>query len=382
MLFDQISLLAAVGFSGSALCLTLLIAWLGSRTDMFLLSWSAGMALIVVGVILFTALGTNYESVLQLASFTFLILGFGFVHAGAMQLRLGAANWKHVAIASSVGILAMAAAFSSGYSGAGTILANFAIAILLGLTAFQYWLGRAEARVPLMANVLLYLASSISFLMCALALLQDGQFVLTERPSNWAEHINAIVCIVGITGIGAVSLTLNQSRLARRHRNDALTDPLTGTLNRRALFEIYEKSTVAPGTAFLALDLDHFKSINDHYGHDTGDLVIRRFADVLRHSVRQTDIVARLGGEEFCVVLPGITERKAIEVAERIRIKMEGQVVETQSGLVRATVSAGLAMCLEPEPFEVLMKRADSALYDAKRNGRNQVKSDGLKLAA
>jgi diguanylate cyclase (GGDEF)-like protein len=106
-----------------------------------------------------------------------------------------------------------------------------------------------------------------------------------------------------MTGIGALSLALNQGRLARHHRRDALTDPLTGLLNRRALFDMHGNVPVGAFTAVVVFDLDNFKAINDEFGHAAGDEVLRVFAAELAGNLRQTDVAARMGGEEFALVL-------------------------------------------------------------------------------
>ncbi|WP_099867846.1 GGDEF domain-containing protein [Pararhizobium haloflavum] len=383
MIFDQISLLAAIGFASTALCVTLFVAWLGARQDRFLLSWSIGMALIVGGVVFFGAIGETYLPTVQFTSFALVIVGFSFVYVGAMQFRTGETNWTSFGWTIAIAVTPTAAAFALGYSGTGTMLANCGIALVIGRIAHQYWIGRSEAPIPMVANTLLYGATSLSFLLCGVVLLQEGQFVLSQRPENWAEDVNAIVIIIGISSIGALSLAMNQSRIARRHRVDAITDQLTGLLNRRALFECVDDTPVQPGTALIVLDLDHFKEINDQFGHDAGDFVLRRFAKVVQESIRATDMAARLGGEEFCIVLPNITPSHASGIAERIRAKFEMETIETAIGVVRATVSGGLVMCAgKPENFASLLSQSDAALYRAKRNGRNQVHSVGLKQVA
>src|SRR5690606_12280864 len=119
-----------------------------------------------------------------------------------------------------------------------------------------------------------------------------------RAPDNWVEDINLVVCLIGITCIGALSLALNQSRLARSHRQEAMTDPLTVLPNRRAMYERHFR-TLPRGTAVIAFDLDRFKEINDRFGHAVGDEVLRHFAMTLRSNVRPSDTVARIGGEEF-----------------------------------------------------------------------------------
>lgn len=382
MLLDQFSLLAAIGFSSTALCVTLLLSWATARTDAFLLTWSLALAFIVLGVVLFAGLGDVYDPLAQCGSFVSLILGFAFVHAGGLQYR-GMNRWRRIVALLVVLTAPVLAAFALGYSGMGTIVGNISIATLLFMSGRLYWHGRAEAPLTMVANALLYSVTGVSFLLCAIPLLSSRAWILDTRPSNWAEDINSIAAIIGLTGIGAVSLALNQARIARRHQVAASTDGLTGLLNRRALFESVDDERVQPGTAAIVLDLDHFKSVNDRYGHAGGDLVLGRFADIVRDHIASCDLAARLGGEEFCIVMPNTTLRMATRLAEEIRRDLNAAEVQSPAGPIRATVSIGVACSGKAaESFEELLERADVALYTAKKDGRNRVESAILRVAA
>jgi diguanylate cyclase (GGDEF)-like protein len=232
------------------------------------------------------------------------------------------------------------------------------------------------------SNAALYAVSAVSFVLCAAVLVSEQRWILTAQPRNWAEDINSIVLIVGITGIGAISLTLNQSRWARHHRSEAMTDALTGLLNRRALFSTM-KSPLEPGAAVIMFDLDHFKSINDQLGHAAGDAVLEGFAVLVRGELRPSDVAARLGGEEFCIVLRDLSKRSAAGVAERIRAGFEAARFPTERGIADTTLSAGVAISgVDGEPFETVLKRADDALYAAKAAGRNRVHAPAPRLVA
>jgi diguanylate cyclase (GGDEF)-like protein len=160
--------------------------------------------------------------------------------------------------------------------------------------------------------------------------------------------------------------SLNDSAL------QASTDPLTGLLNRRAL-----EAAVAPlerGSkryAVIALDLDHFKALNDTHGHVTGDQALRLFARVLRSSLREDDLVARIGGEEFLAVLPNTSSTAAVTLAERIRLEL----IDALSGgtVPGFTVSAGITDTTEGLTFEEVAHLADTRLYTAKTNGRDRI---------
>jgi diguanylate cyclase (GGDEF)-like protein len=172
----------------------------------------------------------------------------------------------------------------------------------------------------------------------------------------------------------------NQSeQLALELEQLATTDALTSLCNRRQ----FETMAAAEWSRFqrygrplslLVLDIDHFKSVNDRYGHDVGDLVIKAVALTLKSHKRQTDTVARIGGEEFAVLLPETDEKAAEIAAERARAMIERQPLLVADQELKVTVSIGLAGARRAmASFDVMLKRADEALYEAKRGGRNRV---------
>ena len=154
----------------------------------------------------------------------------------------------------------------------------------------------------------------------------------------------------------------------------AATDPLTGLKNRRAFDNRLQTELAVVkrrGTplSLLMLDVDHFKQINDSFGHDAGDTVLVTIAQALSNSARLVDAVARVGGEEFAVILPNTHAQAAQEVAERMRI-----AVAQSSDLAQpTTISIGVATLQDQEDANSLYARADAALYTAKKTGRNRV---------
>ncbi len=169
-----------------------------------------------------------------------------------------------------------------------------------------------------------------------------------------------------VTQIKALSSRLEDAE------SQARSDPLTGLANRRKLAEFL--STVKDTTAsFIMLDIDHFKSINDTYGHDAGDEILTVLASILTESVRETDMVARLGGEEFCIVLVGINAEPAFHIAEKVRQSIEVHPFKTRQGKVDVNISLGVAEHRDKEAHAAWIKRADQALYQSKEGGRNRV---------
>lgn len=164
-------------------------------------------------------------------------------------------------------------------------------------------------------------------------------------------------------------------------RSEALTDPLTGLANRRAFNEQLTDSMVtaavdATPLSLLMLDIDHFKSFNDTYGHQLGDEVIRLVAGCMSANTKEQDTAARYGGEEFAIVLPGTAVKDAETIAEQIRVVVAGQKIVRKASrqtLGSVTLSIGVAEYRSGETDEDFVERADAALYAAKHAGRNCV---------
>jgi diguanylate cyclase (GGDEF)-like protein len=168
------------------------------------------------------------------------------------------------------------------------------------------------------------------------------------------------------------------AREALRHQ--ATHDELTKILNRSAIFEILSqelgRTQRESGSLGVVLaDLDHFKAVNDTYGHAAGDEVLRMTSQVMRESTRRYDSVGRYGGEEFLIVLPGCDASNAVSHAERLKSAVSQISLDVGSGTIRPTVSMGVAVAdkFHPSTAIDLVQLADAALYRAKRNGRNRV---------
>jgi len=166
----------------------------------------------------------------------------------------------------------------------------------------------------------------------------------------------------------------------RRAQSEALLDSLTGLKNRRglerAIEDLSRDASGLLGSALLLADIDHFKTVNDTYGHVLGDKVIRAVAHVLRSSIKGRDIAARLGGEEFAVLLPQTSLTGAAAVAEQIRGTVaQGRICrpDGHESIGQVTLSVGVAVGRAGDTLEALLERADGAMYAAKRAGRNQI---------
>jgi diguanylate cyclase len=180
------------------------------------------------------------------------------------------------------------------------------------------------------------------------------------------------------TSLTAISHAECVNGAENRLRTAADTDSLSGLMNRRRMtdqlqLELERAADRHRPLSVLLLDIDHFKVINDEHGHVRGDYVIARVGELLRETVRQSDIAARWGGEEFMVLLPDTRVGTATETAERIRRAIFTNVVRSTSDLMPVSVTIGVASWRVGESLESTIHRADLAMYAGKRSGRNQV---------
>lgn len=193
----------------------------------------------------------------------------------------------------------------------------------------------------------------------------------TALPTGYRDEVGTLMAMTD-------RLVLHVDHRLKRTREAADTDPLTGLLNRRGFDRIVDGHGAG---ALVYLDLDHFKSVNDAFGHQAGDDVLRDTARALRGAVRDGDVLARFGGEEFVVFLPEADAAEARDVAERARAALEADVA---IGDRRVTASFGVALRAPELALARAMERADAAAYDAKQAGRNRVTmwSEGMAAAA
>ena len=251
-------------------------------------------------------------------------------------------------------------------------------ATLCGAAAWELTSGRTEA-LPSRRPLMLVFASFATIMVARVAAAPFAPFPVGAHPAEpaWVAGFVFLV-FVHVAFAAQLFFSLTRERREAQQRRFALSDQLTGLMNRRA-FSDYAEPTAGPrsefdaATALLVLDLDHFKSVNDRHGHEAGDRLLQAFAEVARASVRPTDQLFRMGGEEFCFVLPGASAKEAVAIAERIRLAFEASSVETNYGYARTTVSIGIAASELPLAIDVLLSTADAAVYEAKARGRNRV---------
>ncbi len=267
------------------------------------------------------------------------------------------------------------------------LIASGIITAYTWLTAYEFWRGRAEPLVSRLPAIFMLFAHGSLFLL--------RTPLVTVLPwSSSANHIYASVWLTVISfeallftiSIAFILLAMAKERTELRHRTAAMTDPLTGIANRRSFMQdanlLAKRHATNPRpTTVLLFDLDHFKSINDRFGHALGDRVLEIFTVAARKSVRASDLIGRMGGEEFAAVLYDTGAEKALAVAQRIRENFAKAAQEVDNRPVGATVSIGLVHCDGPVlNITELLVQADQALYFAKERGRNRIEVASLDM--
>jgi diguanylate cyclase (GGDEF)-like protein len=252
------------------------------------------------------------------------------------------------------------------------------VAVYAALTATQLWTERRrtmQSRWPAIAVPVLHGFALMLPILLGDLLHPHGHMF---SSSIWVT-VFAIELVLYAVGTVFVIFMLVSERTVTAHKNAASVDPLTGMFNRRGFAEatarVIEREAIAgrPVTVMI-FDIDHFKSINDRFGHPAGDEILKLFAAVVVNNLRISDLSGRIGGEEFAALLPCSLE-EAVVVAERVREAFEASGIVDDTGPVATTVSIGVAGGPAGTQLEVLLAAADTALYQAKRSGRNRVEA-------
>jgi diguanylate cyclase (GGDEF)-like protein len=254
-------------------------------------------------------------------------------------------------------------------------------------TAFEFWRGRSEPLVSRWPAIFMLFAHGALYLLRTPfgAMLPWLPTTNQMFESVWLTVLSFEALLFTIS-IAFILLAMAKERTEHRHKTAALVDPLTGISNRRAFLEdgeaqLKRQTTDPRPMAVMLLDLDHFKSINDRFGHAIGDRVLEIFADVSSGCLRRIDLFGRLGGEEFAALLRDTTRERALAIAEQIRSSFADATREVDGRPVAATVSIGIVISHDAVlDLSALLAQADHALYRAKDGGRNRVEIASIEL--
>ena len=380
---DQATLFAVATSITGLLGVFLLVLWLQDR-HMRAFAWWGGAYLMGASAVLLWSGHDTFHLFTPEEPTALLFLSCGMILNGA-RLFQGRAVLPTALFAGAIAwIVAMQFSEFSGSAVARPVLSSVVIAAYAFFTAFELrrerrgelasrWLSVA---IPLLHSVV-FLAPIVLILLVPAAAADDRLFALF-----------AFQTVIYVVGTAFVVVVMAKERVAQIHKTAAMTDLLTGLFNRRAFLDaasrlIEQRSRKSESVSILLFDLDKFKTINDRFGHAAGDEALRVFANTASNNMRATDVIGRLGGEEFAAILPG-NASDAGSVAERLREAFQRAGITIDGQEIAATVSVGVASAVAPVEISALLASADSALYRAKRNGRNRIEfaDDEKPLAA
>jgi diguanylate cyclase (GGDEF)-like protein len=372
------ALLAITVFTPALAGCLLLLSWLQHRKVTALAIWGFGFITAAVATTVIIVLRGRIPDFWSIIAGNALLTGaYGILWSGARKF-----DGKNVSIPLALmGVVFWLIACSIGPIYArpearATVMAAIGIVYTL-LVVFELWRGRGDEvwRWPIMVLLLAHAAA----IPIHIPLAGTWTHPDPSEPSDldlltFAIFEGAFVCICAAYLFGGLA----KDRIAARYRHASLTDPLTGVANRRGFLHRGERLLVRARfarepTALILFDLDRFKSINDRYGHVTGDEVLISFCRLATSHLRPNDLFGRIGGEEFASLLQNTERHDALWLAERVRKAFEASFHTTGQDAFGSTVSVGVAISDERSDLNGLLSAADQALYRAKALGRNRV---------
>jgi diguanylate cyclase (GGDEF)-like protein len=380
MKLDVNTLFLVTIYVEAILGLLLLFAWVQNAQIRAVAWWGSAHLMRAGSVVLFGMYGTVSEAIsIDLAN-AILFTSFAVTWTGArvfdgrrplpFYIVAGAVLWIIVAH-----LPAISPAFDVRF-----LLSTAIITTYTWLTAYEFWRGRSEPLVSRWPAIFMLFAHGALFLLRT----PLAAYMLPWSPTSqvfesvWLTVLSFEALLFTIS-IAFILLAMAKERTEYRHRTAAMVDPLTGIANRRAFLHdgtdmLQRQATNPCSMAVMLFDLDHFKSINDRFGHAVGDRVLQIFADTVKSSVGPADLVGRLGGEEFAAVLYNAGREKVVALAERVRATFAEATHKVEGFSIDATVSIGIVISDEaPLHLPDLLVQADLALYYAKERGRDRV---------
>jgi diguanylate cyclase (GGDEF)-like protein len=369
-----------------SICITALLGlfllglWIQDRSIRALGWWAAAYLIGGVAVSLWIAPRYfNISGIGEIAS-AVLFICCGMIWSGARRFH----GRQVLPLASVTGafvwLLASQLPAVNGMSGARVVLSSLIIATYAALTALELRRERRNPKIAKLRAMIVPVLHGAVFLSPVLAAYAAPDIEQGLGQGFFALFV--LLVLLYVVGTALIVVVMVKEHSALVHKTAAMTDYMTGLYNRRGFLEVAHKLIAAQkrkgeSVTVLMFDLDHFKSINDRFGHDVGDDALRTFAATASGSMRGDDIIGRLGGEEFAAILPGKADT-ATMVAERVRAAFEIAGITISGHCMNATVSIGAADSLaEVANITALLTRADQALYQAKSSGRNCVVIEG-----
>ena len=379
MQIDAFTVLLFGVFIKAILGVLFLLFWFKEQRSPWFAWWCATFLLGSVAAVLFMLRGVVDDLISIGIGNTALVAAFACCWQGARVFDRRPPLWIPVLVLPAVWLGACLVPGFVGNVAYRVVLSSLLVAPLVAMAAVESWRGREEALPSRWPVIVLFTSLSLFFAL-RIPLIDVLPFPFGALPTQpgWLAAFNLVLFFHSLI-LTVLIVALSKERLELDQRTKAQTDPLTGALNRRAFMSkgsrlLLRHQIENKPLCLLFLDIDHFKSLNDRFGHSGGDDVLMTFVTVVHDNIRPTDFLFRIGGEEFCCLLPDTSTEQAYRVAERIRHQFEAATVDVAGTPVRATVSLGIASSdIFGYDVDTLMRRADTAVYVAKRQGRNRI---------
>ena len=378
MQVDLPTLMVAASFVATASGMFLIFAWLQNPSAAGPLWWAGSNIVLAISIPMIASPEPLTGSPAMVVGITLFNVGPALIWASARSCNGRRVDFRVIGAGAGLWLIAHAIPAFRESAFAPMALSLSIAAGYLFAAAHEFWRGRRErlsARWPLIT--LLGLHGGFAAIGAAEATLGGLTATVAATMRDWLVfvHIETLAFVVG-TSIFAVAMARERSEMLQRIA--ASTDALTGVATRRAFYAAGEERLAISlqsdtALACVLFDLDGFKAINDTLGHGPGDEVLRVFGRVATNALRATDLIGRLGGEEFAVLLPGASVNAAYVAAERIRTSFAEACRSLNELAVDATVSAGVSWAHRNSTLDSLIKAADEALYLAKKRGRDRV---------
>jgi diguanylate cyclase (GGDEF)-like protein len=366
--------------------LLLLFVWIQNAAIRAVAWWGSAHLLSAASVMLFGMYGSVSEHIsIDLAN-ALLFTSFAVTWTGARVFDGRSPNWFAMLGGAALWLLVSRLPFVAESIETRVLVSSGIITSYTWATAYEFWRGRDEPLVSRWPAIFMLFAHGALFL-----LRTPLSQVLPWSPTNqvfdsvWLTVLSFEALLFTIA-IAFILLAMAKERTELRHKTDASLDPLTGIANRRAFLEnanaaMNLRNGKPRPVCMLIADLDHFKSINDRFGHPAGDRVLRIFVEVVKAMLGPFDLFGRLGGEEFAIMLYDTDREKGHSIAEAIRLAFAQEAVKVGGRPVGGTVSIGMVVN-EDGMLDVstLLAQADEALYMAKERGRDRVEIASLDM--
>ncbi len=356
-----------------------LVFWLRDKRAVWFVWWSATFFLGDVAALsyllnrfVFLSFPFGYEVAI-------LIAAMACVWQGARTFEGREPLWLPVLVAPTIWMVACLVPGFLETASYRVVLSSLLLSSLAAISAVEFWRGREE-RLPSRWTIILLFASLSLFFASRIALIGIASFPFGAQPMrpSWVGAFSLILVLATII-LAVLIVAMTRERLEREQMLKAQTDLLTGAFNRRAFLAYGERLIMRHRVAkkplcLVLFDLDQFKELNDRFGHIGGDQFLTTFVAVAYKNIRPGDFLFRLGGDEFCCLLPETDASEALTIAERMRRRIAVTTMHVGDEPVNVTASVGIA---STESFgyslDALLHEADIATYAAKGQGRNQV---------